>query len=155
MCPGCVPKSTPANRPPGRADHHEKAALPGPTIRANEPHCLPRRPFRFFFVSREEERLHIHVESADGEAKFWVEPKIDLARNYGLSPQDLSRVEQLIEEREQEIRDARVAFAARRRTHWWALGALGDHDRYGRGHASQGLGVPDHAPGKIAELDPA
>jgi hypothetical protein len=29
-----------------------------------------------------------------------------LARNHGLSPQDLSRVEQLIEEREQEIRDA-------------------------------------------------
>jgi len=33
------------------------------------------------------------VQSADGEAKFWVEPKIELARNHGLSPQDLSRVE--------------------------------------------------------------
>ena len=63
-------------------------------------------PFRFFFFSREEERLHIHVQSADGEAKFWVEPKIELARNHGLSDQDLRRVEQLIEEREQEIRDA-------------------------------------------------
>ena len=63
-------------------------------------------PFRFFFFSREEERLHIHVQSPDGEAKFWVEPKIELARNYGLSAQDLSRVEQIIDEREQEIRDA-------------------------------------------------
>lgn len=63
-------------------------------------------PFRFFFFSREEERLHIHVQSADGEAKFWVEPRIELARNYGLSAQDLRRVEQLIEEREQEIRHA-------------------------------------------------
>jgi hypothetical protein len=44
-------------------------------------------PFRFFF-SREEERLHIHVESADGEAKFWLEPKIELARNHELSAQD-------------------------------------------------------------------
>ncbi len=63
-------------------------------------------PFRFFFFSREEARLHIHVQSADGEAKFWVGPSIELARNYGLSAQDLSRVEQLIEEHEQEIRDA-------------------------------------------------
>jgi Domain of unknown function (DUF4160) len=40
-------------------------------------------PYRFFFFfSREEERLHIHVQSADGEAKFWIEPQIELARNY-------------------------------------------------------------------------
>ncbi|MGI8594247.1 MAG: DUF4160 domain-containing protein [Solirubrobacteraceae bacterium] len=48
----------------------------------------------------------LHVQSADGEAKFWVGPSIELARNYGLSAQDLRRVEQLIEEHEQEIRDA-------------------------------------------------
>jgi len=63
-------------------------------------------PFRFFFLSREEARLHIHVHSADGEAKYWLDPGIELARNYGLSPHDLRRVEQLIEEHEQEIRDA-------------------------------------------------
>lgn len=63
-------------------------------------------PFRFFFFSREEERLHIHVQSADGEAKFWVEPAIELARSHGLSDQDLRRVRELIEQREQEIRDA-------------------------------------------------
>jgi hypothetical protein len=32
-------------------------------------------PFRFFFLSREEDRLHIHVQSAEDEAKFWVGPK--------------------------------------------------------------------------------
>jgi len=63
-------------------------------------------PFRFFFFSREEERLHIHVQSPDGEAKYWPDPRIELARNYRLSGQDLSRVEHLIEEHEQEIRDA-------------------------------------------------
>ena len=62
--------------------------------------------FRFFFFSREEERMHIHVQSPDGEAKFWIEPKIELARNYELNAQDLRRVERLIEEHEQEIRDA-------------------------------------------------
>jgi hypothetical protein len=63
-------------------------------------------PFRFFFFSREEQRRHIHVQSPDGEAKFWIEPTIELARNHGLSEQDLGRVERLINEREQEIWDA-------------------------------------------------
>jgi Domain of unknown function (DUF4160) len=63
-------------------------------------------PFRFFFFSREETRLHIHVQSPEGEAKYWIEPKIEIARNYGLSAQDLGRVEQLIEEHEEEIRNA-------------------------------------------------
>ena len=52
------------------------------------------------------DRIHIHVQSADGEAKVWVEPAIELARNYGLSDQDLGRVLQLVVDHEQEIRDA-------------------------------------------------
>ena len=63
-------------------------------------------PFRFFFFSREESRLHIHVLSPDGEAKFWLDPVIELARNHGLGAEDLRRVERLILEHEQEIRDA-------------------------------------------------
>ncbi|HZE15807.1 MAG TPA: DUF4160 domain-containing protein [Mycobacterium sp.] len=63
-------------------------------------------PFRFFFFSREEVRIHIHVQSADGEAKFWIEPEIELARNYRLGEQDLSRALELVIEHEQEIRDA-------------------------------------------------
>lgn len=63
-------------------------------------------PFRFFFFSREEDRLHVHVTSPDGEAKFWIEPEIELAKNYRLSDRDLSRVRALILEREDEIRDA-------------------------------------------------
>ena len=62
-------------------------------------------PFRYFF-SREEERLHIHVQSPDGEAKFWIDPRLELARNHGLSEQDLRRIGRTIEKREQEIRDA-------------------------------------------------
>jgi Domain of unknown function (DUF4160) len=63
-------------------------------------------PWRFFFFSREEARLHIHVQSADGEAKYWLDPSIELARNYGLSAPDLRRIEQLIKEHEREIHDA-------------------------------------------------
>jgi hypothetical protein len=38
--------------------------------------------YRFFFFSREESRRHVHVVSNDGEAKFWLEPDLELARNY-------------------------------------------------------------------------
>jgi hypothetical protein len=31
--------------------------------------------FRFFFFSREEPRIHVHVYCSQGEAKFWVEPE--------------------------------------------------------------------------------
>ena len=36
--------------------------------------------FRFYFFSREETRMHIHVQSSNGEAKFWIEPEIQIAR---------------------------------------------------------------------------
>ncbi len=32
--------------------------------------------FRFFFFSREEPRMHIHVTHTDGEAKFWLELRL-------------------------------------------------------------------------------
>ncbi len=40
---------------------------------------------RFFVFSREEARIHVHAVGPNGEAKFWLEPEIALARNYGLS----------------------------------------------------------------------
>lgn len=63
-------------------------------------------PFRFFFFSREEERVHVHVASSEGEAKFWIEPRIELARNHGLRDHDLARIEGIVQDHEQEIRDA-------------------------------------------------
>ncbi|MCP4976086.1 MAG: DUF4160 domain-containing protein [Maribacter sp.] len=39
--------------------------------------------YRFHFFSKEEQRIHIHVVSPDGEAKFWLEPTISLANYYG------------------------------------------------------------------------
>lgn len=40
---------------------------------------------RFFFFSREEERIHVHVLGEEGEAKVWLEPRIEVARNHGFS----------------------------------------------------------------------
>jgi hypothetical protein len=39
-------------------------------------------------VTDRSSRCGSHVQSPDGEAKFWLEPNIELARNYQLSAQD-------------------------------------------------------------------
>lgn len=41
--------------------------------------------FRFYFFSREESRMHVHVQGQNGEAKFWLEPVIEVAQHTGLS----------------------------------------------------------------------
>lgn len=61
---------------------------------------------RFFFFSREEERMHVHVTCADGEAKFWLDPKIEIARNYGLSSRQISETIDVIRKRRDEIAES-------------------------------------------------
>ena len=70
------------------------------------PTVLRSGPYRFFFFSREEPRLHVHVQSSEGEAKFWLEPSIELAKSFGLAERDLASIHRLITEHEDEIRDA-------------------------------------------------
>jgi len=50
--------------------------------------------------------MHVHVHSARGEAKFWIEPNIELAQNHALTATQLKNVEKLIHEHEDEIRKA-------------------------------------------------
>jgi len=64
------------------------------------------RGYRFFFFSREEKRMHVHVYCADGEAKFWLTPNISLANNYGLSNKKIAEVSKIIEERKDGITKA-------------------------------------------------
>ena len=61
------------------------------------------RGYRFFFFSREEERMHVHVYCADGEAKFWLEPEIELANNHGIRRSELTAVRRVVEEHRDEI----------------------------------------------------
>jgi hypothetical protein len=49
------------------------------------PTILREGGFRFYFFSREESRMHVHVHHSDGEAKFWLEPQIEVATSHGLS----------------------------------------------------------------------
>lgn len=49
--------------------------------------------------------MHVHVISPDGEAKFWMEPEIELAVNKKLSATELNELKRIIEERQNEIRE--------------------------------------------------
>ena len=62
--------------------------------------------YRFFFFSREETRMHVHVYCADGEAKFWLTPNVSLAQNFGLSNKQIIELLDIIEERKDEISSA-------------------------------------------------
>jgi hypothetical protein len=53
------------------------------------PTVIRERGFRLFFFSREETRPHIHVHHSGVESKFWLEPEVALAQNYGLSSKQL------------------------------------------------------------------
>lgn len=62
--------------------------------------------FRFYFFSREEPRMHVHVHSDRGEAKFWLEPRVEVAQNYGLNDRELRKARTLIEEHADAIKSA-------------------------------------------------
>jgi hypothetical protein len=53
------------------------------------PTILIFEKYRFFFNSREEKRRHVHVATADGTAKFWLEPVVSLADFYNMPNKDL------------------------------------------------------------------
>jgi len=50
--------------------------------------------------------MHVHVVSSWGEAKFWLEPEIALARNHHYSRRQLREIEIIIEEHCDEITSA-------------------------------------------------
>jgi hypothetical protein len=52
---------------------------------------------RFFFFSREDnEPAHIHVETAENAAKFWLSP-IELAWAVGYTSKELRKVREFVE----------------------------------------------------------
>lgn len=62
--------------------------------------------YRFFFNSREESRRHVHIQTPDGIAKFWIEPTIALADAHQLKPKILKQLDTLVREHENEIKSA-------------------------------------------------
>ena len=85
--------------PIARRTRHLQCSRMSPTIHRE-------RGFRFFFFSREEHRKHVPVPCAEGEAKFWLEPQVKLARNHALSTAQLARIREIIEAHKDEFIDA-------------------------------------------------
>ena len=59
--------------------------------------------YRFYFLSNEEERIHVHISCEDGEAKFWIEPIVSLATYYGLKKNKLNEIHKIVDKRKDEI----------------------------------------------------
>jgi len=64
--------------------------------------------YRFHFFSNEGhplEPIHIHVRKGSNIAKFWVEPEISLANNYGFISKELNAFKVEIEENKDLIKE--------------------------------------------------
>ena len=61
--------------------------------------------YRFYFNSNEEPRMHVHVQSQDGRAKFWLEPIIALADYHGLKPRELKDIEKIVISHQKEFQN--------------------------------------------------
>ncbi len=50
--------------------------------------------------------MHVHVQGQNGEAKFWLEPTIEIALYAGLSRREIDEALRLVKEHEDGIRSA-------------------------------------------------
>lgn len=76
------------------------------TIHAVSPTIFREGPYRFYFFSREEPRPHVHVASPEGEAKFWLEPQLELAESHGIPEREFTKIVKILERRIDEITSA-------------------------------------------------
>lgn len=67
------------------------------------PTILRIKGYRFYFLSNEEERMHVHITCGEGEAKFWLEPLVSLAVYHGLNQRKLNDIQNIVEEHKNEI----------------------------------------------------
>jgi hypothetical protein len=68
---------------------HEIAAMP--TV-------LRKNGFEFFFWSNDHSPAHIHVFKAGGEAKFNLEPLVELVYTRGMKVADISQAQRLVKQ---------------------------------------------------------
>ena len=75
--------------------------------------------YTFKIYSNEEERKHIHVVKAECEAKFWLEPEIELANNYGFNNKELRKITELVERYGDNFKQCAMPASAVRSTCAW------------------------------------
>lgn len=72
------------------------------------PKVFEWKGYRFHFFSNEGyplEPIHIHVRKGPHRAKFWIEPMVSLASNYGFTSRELSEFQGAIEENKALIKE--------------------------------------------------
>ena len=72
------------------------------------PKVFEWRGYRFHFFSNEGcplEPIHIHVRKGPNRAKFWIEPVLSLASNYGFTSKELGEFQNKIEENRELIKE--------------------------------------------------
>jgi len=70
------------------------------------PTVFKYKNYRFLFFSREEKRIHIHVTSPEGEAKFWIGQEVVLVKNYGFTARQIREIQKVIEAHKDDIKKA-------------------------------------------------
>lgn len=61
--------------------------------------------YSFKIFSNEELRMHIHVIRDDKEAKFWLEPEVELAENFGFKAHELRKIQEIVENHATEFQE--------------------------------------------------
>lgn len=75
------------------------------------PRALLIDGYDYFFYSREEKRKHIHVEKGDKEAKFWMEPRIEITYNLGFTTKEIKEILKTIIQYERIINENGTAIS--------------------------------------------
>jgi len=50
--------------------------------------------------------MHVHVYGAEGEAKIWLEPEVELAASYRFSKRDVNAILKIVVENQDALRNA-------------------------------------------------
>ena len=61
--------------------------------------------YTFKIFSNEEERMHIHVICERNEAKFCLEPQVELAKNAGFSEHELNNIRKIVERNAEQFKE--------------------------------------------------
>ena len=62
------------------------------------PRLLREGPYRFDFFSRENaEPPHVHASRDGIEAKFWLNPIVELCRNTGFADHEIRRIRRIVD----------------------------------------------------------
>ena len=70
---------------------------------------------RFYFFANEEPRVHVHIISPNGEAKFWIEPVVALAISKNFSKKEILEIQKTVELKQDEIKEAWQKFFSKKK----------------------------------------